>query len=154
MNPAPVYLFTIPLIAFLTRVFLLGPVSDYSRNFAIKRSEVLIAYIEEYKNKEGQYPQSIRELETTYKTKISSPFIMGILDFRYNKINDHYSISFSQWLEWGSLEEIVLYDKNNLRNNLTGEYAKYDYGFDLCRVKGAFAIHETSHDNWKYYLLD
>lgn len=153
-NPVPIYLFTIPLIAFLTRVFLVGPVSDYSRDFAIKRSEALIASIEEYKNKEGQYPESINELETRYKTKIPGPYIMGILDFRYNKINDRYSISFSQWLECGSLEEIVLYDKKNLRNNLTGQFAKYDYGFDLCRVKGAFAIHSTMYENWRIYLVD
>jgi hypothetical protein len=153
-NPVPIYLITIPLIAFLARVYLVGPVSDYSRSFAIKRSEVLIGSIEEYKNREGQYPESIRELETRYKTKIPNPFIMGILDFRYNKINDHYSISFSQWLEWGSLEEIVLYDKDNLRNNLTGGYAKYDYGFDLCRVQGAFAVRDTKYDNWQYYLVD
>ena len=79
---------------------------------------------------------------------------MGIGDFRYNKINDHYSLSFSQWLYLGSLEEIVLYDKNNLKNNLTGEFAKYDYSFDLCRVKGAFASHDTRYDNWRYYLVD
>ena len=153
-NPVPIYLFTIPLIAFFTRVFLVGPVSDYSRSFAIKRSEALIASIEEYKNKEGQYPESIQDLEARYIKKIPSPSIMGILNFRYNKINDHYSISFSQWLDGGSLEEIVLYDKNNLRSNLRGQYAKYDYGFDLCRVKGAFAIRETKYDNWQYFLVD
>ncbi len=43
---------------------------------------------------------------------------MGVFDFRYHKIDDNYSLSFSQWLEFGSLEEIVLYDKNSLRNNL------------------------------------
>jgi hypothetical protein len=79
---------------------------------------------------------------------------MEILNFRYNKINDRYSISFSQWLDLGSLEEIVLYDKNNLRNNLKGEFAKYDYRFDLCRVKGAFASYDTRHHHWRYYLVD
>ncbi len=79
---------------------------------------------------------------------------MGILDFRYHKIDDDYSLSFSQWLEFGSLEEIVLYDKNSLRNNLKGAFAKYDYAFDLCRVKGAFESHDTNDDYWRYYLVD
>ena len=38
--------------------------------------------------------------------------------------------------------------------NLTGEFAKYNYDLDLCRVKGAFAIRDTRYDNWKYYLCD
>jgi len=154
LNPVPFYLLTIPLIAFITRIYLMEPFSDYSRSVAIERGQILIAAIEEYKNKEGQYPESIQDLETRYLKKIPSPFIMGILNFQYNKINDHYSLSFSQWLELSSLEEIVLYDKNNLKNNLTGEFAKYDYSFDLCRVKGAFANHDTRHDHWRYYLVD
>lgn len=76
---------------------------------------------------------------------------MGIENFRYNNINDQYSLSFSQTPGLG-LEEIVLYDKNDLKNNLRVEYAKYDYSFDLCRVKGAFASHNTRHDHWRYYL--
>lgn len=154
LNPAPFYLLTIPLIAFVTRIYLMEPLSDYSRSIAIERSQVLIAAIEDYKNKEGQYPESMQDLETRYVKKIPSPFIMGILSFRYNKINDHYSLSFSQWLELGSLEEIVLYDKNHLRNNLTGEFAKYDYSFDLCRVKGAFARYDTRYNHWQYYWVD
>lgn len=79
---------------------------------------------------------------------------MGIVNFRYNKINEDYSLSFSQWLEWGSLEVIVLYDKNNLRDNLKGRFAEWDYSFDLCRTKGAFASYDTKFENWRYYLCD
>ena len=150
----PVYLVTIPLIAFLTFKFMMDPVSNFSRNFAIKRSEALIASIEAHKARTGQYPESIQDLYSHSMNKIPRPFIMGIDDFRYNKINDSYSLSFSQWLDVGSLEEIVLYDKNNLKNNLTGEFAKYNYSFDLCRVKGAFASHDTRYDYWRYYHVD
>jgi hypothetical protein len=154
LNPVPFYLFTIPLVALVANNFLVGPASDYSRNYAIKKCGALIESIEEYKNKEGQYPEFIQDLEARYIKKIPSPSIMGILNFRYNKINDQYSISFSQWLDFGSLEEIVLYDKSDLKNNLKGVFAKYDYGLDLCRVKGAFAIHNTMYENWQYYLCD
>ncbi|MEJ7738153.1 MAG: hypothetical protein WKF97_12060 [Chitinophagaceae bacterium] len=153
-NSIPFYLLTIPLIAFVSRVYLVAPLSDYSRDFAIQRSQRLITSIEDYKIKEGQYPESIKDLEARHLKTISSPFIMGIRPFRYNKINDHYSISFSQWLELGSLEEIVLYDKNDIRNNLEGPYAIYDYKFDLCRVQGASASHDTGYDHWRYYLVD
>ena len=153
-NQLPLYLLTVPLIAFLAFMFIMEPASDFSRSFAIKRSGALIASIEDHKKRTGQYPESIKDLYPHSTKKIPKPFIMGIGDFRYNKINDNYSISFSQWLQLGSLEEIVLYDKNNLKDNLTGKFAKYDYTLDLCKVKGAFASHDTRYDNWRYYLVD
>ena len=152
-NRVPLYLLTIPLIAFLTHMFIREPASGFSRNFAIKRSEVLITSIEDYKNRMGQYPASMEDLDSPTSKKILKPFIMGIDKFRYNKINDRYSISFSQWPDLG-LEEIVLYDKNDLKSNLTGEFAKYNYSLDLCRIKGAFANYDTRHTNWRYYHVD
>jgi hypothetical protein len=135
-------------------MYVVKPVSGLSRNFAIKRSEALIESIEEFKNKTGQYPASIDELQQNSAKKILKPFVMGISEFRYNRIHDQYSLSFSQWLDLGSLEEIVLYDKSNLKDNLNGEVAKYNYSFDLHRVKGAFASHDTKFVNWRYYHVD
>ena len=153
-NRVPLYFITIPLIAFLTLFFLVRPASSFSRNFAIKRSGELIASIEDYKNKTGKYPDSIEDLYPCSRKKMPNPSIMGIGEFRYNKINDNYSLSFSQWLDLGSLEEIVLYDKDDLKNNLAGESAKYDYKVDLWRAKGAFASHDTRYSNWRYYHVD
>jgi hypothetical protein len=151
---APYYFLTLPLTAFLTFMFLARPASGFSRSFAIKRSGALIALIEDYRNKTGGYPDAVNDLVPHTGKKIPKPFIMGIENFRYNKINDRYSISFSQWLDLGSLEEIVLYDKNNLRNNLPGEFLKYDYSFDLSRIKGAFASYEAGYGHWRYYHVD
>jgi len=150
-NPAPLYLFTIPVIAFLTNLYMVKPASEYGRALAIERAQELITAIENYKLREGKYPESISEL---YVGKVPSPKVMGILKFRYNKINEDYSLSFSQWLDWGSLEVIVLYDKNNLRNNLKGSYAEWDYSFDICRTNAAFASYDTKFENWRYYLCD
>jgi hypothetical protein len=150
-NRVPLYLITVPLLALGMRTFVVGPVSKFSRDFAIKRSEQLIASIEQYKERKGRYPESLVELGSG---SVPQPFIMGVKKFRYNKIDDQYSISFSQWLEFGSLEEIVLYDKTNLRCKFIGIYAKYDYEFDLCRIKGAFAIYDTPHTDWRYYHVD
>ena len=153
-NPTPVYLATLPVIAFLTNLFIVTPVSDYSRNASIRQAQGLINMIEDYKFREGNYPESIDILRKKYDTRIPNPKIMGVLNYRYNKINEDYSLSFSQWLEWGSLEVIVLYDKNNLRNKLKGRYAEWDYSFDLCRTNSAFASYDTKFKNWRYYLCD
>jgi len=153
-NFLPLCLVTVPLIAFCARTYLMQPMSSYSRNIAIKQADRLINVIENYKNIQGIYPKSLQELDAASVRKMKVSPVMGITDFRYNQIGDRYSISFSQWLDLGSLEEIVLYDKNNLRNNLSGEFAKYDYTFDLCRIKGAFESHDTKYTNWRYYRVD
>lgn len=151
-NMAPLYFLTLPLMAFLARSFVLGPVSGFSRNLAIERSQPLITAIEEYKMQKGVYPETLAALKK--EKNVPEPFIMGISQYRYNRINGQYSLSFSQWLDFGSLEEIVVYDKTDLANNLTGRYASYDYKFDLCRIKYSFARGETGHSNWKYYHCD
>lgn len=152
-NRLPLYLLTMPLVAFLAFMFLMKPASDFSRSYAIKRGEALIASIEDHKKKTGQFPESIEELYFPSSKKIPTPFIMGTGDFRYNKINDDYSLSFSQWLKLGSLEEIVLYDKNEIIKSRDA-LPPYNYGLDLHRAKGAFAIYNTRHNNWRYYHVD
>lgn len=150
----PFYLLTIPVIAFITRIYLIEPVSRMSREYAMERSEILINSIEEYKNSEGRYPESLADLGGSDFDKATNPFVMGIQTFRYNHINNRYSLSFSQWLHLGSTEEIVLYDKDNLRSSLSGQYAMYDYKFDLCRIKGAYEKQELGVENWQSYLID
>ena len=153
-NRVPLYFVTIPLIAFITLFFLVRPASDFSREYAIKRSQKLITSIEEFKARAGHYPESLDDMYPDSGKKIPKPSIMGIAEFRYNKINGSYSLSFSQWLHLGSLEEIVLYDKNDVKDHVTGKSARYDYNLDLWRIKGAFASHDTRHSNWRYYHVD
>lgn len=152
-NSMPLYLLTIPVTIFFTSVYIEEPVSDFSRDFAIQKSSVLITAIEDYKNTLGKYPDSIHDLEVRYFRKIPNPFVMGISEFRYNKVDDHYSISFSQWLDFGSLEEIVLYDKNSIHKVINKQTA-FDYSNDLHRVNCAFASYEAGVENWRYYLCD
>lgn len=150
-NMVPLYFLTLPVIAFFARSFVLGPVSDFSREYAIERSQPLIASIEAYRMEKGEYPETLAALG---EKNTGKPFIIGISEYRYNRIDGQYSLSFSQWLDFGSLEEIVLYDKTDLAHRLTGRYAEYDYRFDLCRIKGAFSKGETRYSNWKYYHCD
>ncbi len=152
-NRLPLYLVTVPVIAFLAFMFIMEPASGFSRSYAIKRSRELIVSIEEHKNRTGEYPGSLQDMYSHSSKKIPKPFIMGIGDFRYNKINDYYSLSFSQWRDLGSLEEIVLYDKNDIAK-MKEALPPYDYQLDLHRVKRAFATYNTRHSNWRYYHCD
>jgi len=143
------YLITIPLIALGTRMFIAKPMSNYSRNFAIERSQQLVTSIEEFKNYQGRYPENMQEL----KSDIPRPFIMGIDKFRYTKYQDQYFLTFSQWPDGGITEEIVLFGKENPEKRWIPQ-EEYNYQNDMHRVMGAFASYNTRYDHWRYYLCD
>lgn len=134
-NAAPLYLLSIPLIAFAVRWFFMGPVSDHARNYAIKQGEKLIYAIESYYDQKGEYPESIENL--AWKYHIPKPAVMGIDNFQYERNGDAYNLSFIQWQHFGATEEIVMYNKN-----------------DEHTVKGHFASHNAKKPHWKYYWLD
>jgi len=131
-NVAPLYLITIPLIAFTVRTFLVGPVSDYSRNFAIENGERLITALENYYTVHNRYPESIEELD-----HIPKPFIMGIEEFKYERRGNEYNLWFIQWQSIIATKEVVMYNKSDAHN-----------------VKGHYASFEVKHPHWKYYWLD
>ena len=132
-NRLPVYLFSIPLTAFLVAMFVTTPVSDFSRTYAIKQGQLLINAIENYYSEKGDYPESIEDLANAPK----HTSIMGAGGFRYEKIHNAYNLSFIQWLHFGATEEIVMYNKNDEHN-----------------VKGHFASYNARKPHWKYYWLD
>ena len=136
-NPAPLYLLSIPVIALLTRLVLVGPVSDYGRDFAIRQSGALIEAIEKFRAEKGDYPDSIEALQPAYLSRIPKPAVMGIQKFSYEKTGDAYNLYFEQWLHLGATHEVVMYNKNNAHN-----------------VKGHFASYDADEPHWKYYWLD
>ncbi|MBL7698025.1 MAG: hypothetical protein JNK79_07695 [Chitinophagaceae bacterium] len=146
--PVHVYLITIPIVAFCARTYIAPMMSNYSRNFAIERGQALVTSIEEFKSKEGRYPESISELK-----KVPAPFIMGIERFRYTRYKDEYLLSFSQWPDGGITEEIVMFAKEAPVKRYVPN-SEYDYTNDYHRVMGAFASYDTQHAHWRYYLCD
>lgn len=134
-NTAPLYLLSMPLIAFAVYMFLLGPVSNYGRNYAIRQGEKLINAIESYYIQRGDYPESIENLY--YHYHVPKPSVMGVDEFRYERNGNAYNLSFIQWQHVGATEEVVMYNKNDQHN-----------------VKGHFASHEAKKPHWRYYWLD
>ena len=131
-NAAPLYLLSVPLIAFTVRIFLIGPVSDYSRNYAIENGQRLISAIENYYSLNNHYPESIEELDYVPK-----PFIMGIEEFQYERRDNDYSLWFIQWQSIIATKEVVMFNKN-----------------DNHRIKGHYASFNVKQPHWKYYWLD
>lgn len=135
LNPAPFFMLTLPLVILLAHAYLVVPISAYSRAYAIKKTEPLIRALENYKTKEGHYPEAITDLQPVYLPKIPRPGIMGSEQFWYEKTADTYSLSFQQHL--GATEEWVVYNNAN----------QYHH-------KGYFASFETKVPKWRYYWFD
>ena len=134
-NATPLYLLSIPIIAFTVRWFFIGPVSDYSRNYAIEQGQRVIYAIESYYNQKGDYPESIDRL--LYHYNIPKPSVMGIDEFQYERNGNAYNLFFVQWQHVGATREVVMYNKNDEHN-----------------VKGHFASYNAKKPHWRYYWLD
>jgi len=147
----PVYLIALPLIAFTANKFLVDPLSNYSRKLAIKKSEILIHAIEAYKNREGEYPESLENLKGKYIDQIPKSSVMGVTSYRYSKLDDDFTLAFSQWKDGASLEELVIYDKSPVSKK---DYANFNYKLDRYRTLGAFASYDAGIKHWRYYLCD
>ena len=131
-HAAPLYLLSIPLISFVVRLLLIGPISDYSRNYAIENSQQLINAIEDYYVRNNHYPETIETLNYVPK-----PFIMGIEEFEYERNGDSYNVWFTQRQAIIATKEVVMYNKNDQHN-----------------IKGHYASFNTKKSHWRYYWLD
>lgn len=129
---APLYLLTIPLVAFAVRMCFIEPVSNYSRDYAIRNGQTVIRAIEDYHARNHQYPASMDELYD-----LPHPSVMGVDRFQYERNGQAYNLSFVQWQHVGATREVVMYNKNDEHN-----------------VKGHFASYTAGQPHWKYYWLD
>lgn len=131
-NVAPLYFIIIPLIALFVSTRLVFPVSNHSRNSAIKQAEKVIVALEKYRTETGNYPTSI-----DYLYDVPTPEVVGIKEFIYELNGNDYNLSFVQHQHLGATREVVSYNKN-----------------DDHKVKGHFASFNTDTPHWKYYWLD
>jgi hypothetical protein len=133
-----IILFTLPVTLLLTSIYISGHLRNFSREFAINRTESLIQSIEEYKVSKGQYPSSFIDLTPEFINEIPSPYIMGIDDFYYEKLGDTYNISFHQNVLLSFNFEVVTFDPTD-NHKTEGELTDLNY---------------TGKSHWRYYIYD
>lgn len=129
---------TLPLTLFVTSIYVSGLTRDFSRDFAINRTEDLIQSIEKFKLEKGKYPDSLTELTPDFISNIPSPFIMGIDEYYYKKQGDTYNISFQQNVIMSFNFEVVTFDPTD-NHKADGEWTD---------------MYDTGKDHWKYYVYD
>ena len=131
-------LLTLPLTLFLTSIYVSGLTRDFSRDFAIDRTDNLIQSIEKFKEQKGKYPDSLTELTPEFISVIPSPFIMGINDYYYKKQGDTYNISFQQNVILSFNFEVVTFDPTD-NHKAEGELTD---------------LYDTGKSHWRYYVYD
>lgn len=135
-NPAPLYIFFIPVISLLISKFAVEKAAALTREKAIVKTEPLIAAIEKYKIMNGEYPENIESLNGKYIQEIPKLNIMGMRAFQYEKRNSSFQLSFERLWHWNATEVLVY-------NTLGQKGIKVNYG-----------NYPTNHPNWWYYLAD
>lgn len=149
-NPTPLYLVFIPIVVFLFQFTLVGPATEFSRNYTITKSAELIDHIEEYRNVNGHYPKSLLAEWHDYE-----PSVIGIKQYYYEPNGDAYNLFFEQFTSRLGTREFVMYNKLN-------EHAMIAHDSDILRWtpeelrarRGWYAVHDASRPHWKYFWFD
>ncbi len=106
LDPVPLYLIAVPIIAALVKFSLIPTAVQFSREYAVKNSEPLISAIETYHAKHGTYPASLQAIHTDIL-----PGVIGIKQYHYEPSGSAYNLYFRQFSDELDVEEIVMYNK-------------------------------------------
>lgn len=147
----PVYLIYFPIFTLLLQLTIAKPLTQLSRNRAIKNAYRFISHIEEYHTKQGQYPVTLQAQNKDY-----FPDVVGVEKYLYSPDQNGYNLLFEQprfLLDKFGTREWVVYnplDENSVYSHtawlLPTEQSKPSQGW--------YASGETGYLHWKYFLFD
>jgi hypothetical protein len=149
---APLYLVVVPVAVALVQRALAGPVTEFSRDRAIRNSAPLIADIERYRIANGRYPRSLVSVNRDYL-----PRVIGIKEYRYEPRGDAYNVLFEQLTLSLGTTEIVMYNPRD-------EQAMTSHALDVLQLtpeqlavdqtRGHYAVRDARRPHWKYFWFD
>jgi hypothetical protein len=150
VSALPYYLVLVPLASLVVQEALIGRASEFSRGRAIRNSERLIAGIEQYRSVHGRYPLSLLSLNTDYR-----PSVIGIKRFQYEPSGEAYNLLFEQRALALDTREIVVYNPRDEQVATSHDSDLLQFtSHDLERRRGYYAVRDTPHPHWKYFLFD
>lgn len=144
----PLYLMIVPSIALFAQLILTMPLTERSRNIAIKNSERMIREIEAYHAENGHYPVSLFGVWPDY-----SPGIVGIPQYYYEQNGEAYNLTFEQprfLLDDIGTREFVMYnprDEHALTSHAAWRLTQHD-------LRGWYDVRDTGTPHWKSFLFD
>lgn len=134
----PAALAVVPVVILAAQTLLVGPISSSARNRGIANSAPLIAEIEDYRSRHGEYPVSLFSLYGDCK-----PSIIGVERYYYEPSGDAYNVIFEEpSLEFG-MRRFVVYNPRDEQRVTVHE-------LDRLRLDGA----ALDADNAGYTLVE
>jgi hypothetical protein len=140
----------VPIAVAALQFSLARPVTEWSRNRAIRNSAPLIADIEAYRRTHGRYPSSLLALWPDYQ-----PDVIGVEQYHYEPSGDAYNVIFEHPSLTFGTREVVVYNPRD-------EHVMTSHAMDLLDStgqaledrRGHYAVHPAGVPGWKYFLFD
>lgn len=148
----PVCLAVVPIAVALLQRSIAGPVAEFARDRAIRNSAPLVADIESHRSANGRYPVSTLSVHPDY-----TPGLIGVREYRYEVADDAYNLFFELPSFRLGTQEIVMYnprDRQSIASHALDMLQLTPSQLALDRTRGHYAVHETRHRHWKYFLFD
>lgn len=130
----PIFFTTLFLVPLLSIISLTNLCRDFSRTIAMNNGNKLVEQIEDFKTKNGNYPDSLSQ--SIFDIPHSG--VIGIDHYNYKKTDNNFELSFNQYVFWILNFEIVTY---NNRDEQKAEGRQRN-------------LYPTNLNHWKYEIFD
>jgi hypothetical protein len=149
----PGYLVAVPFLILMIQLLLAKPLTNHSRNSAIKNAAEYISHLEDFHAKYRYYQGSIQAMHKDYNTGIT-----GIEKYHYLQYGDSYNLSFEQprffFDVFGTREWVVYNPKDEHRVYSHTSWISLFSPGALERSQGWYTSGDTEHPHWKYFFFD
>lgn len=148
----PWYLLIVPVAVIFIQLALARPVSEFSRNRAIRNSVPMIADIERYRDANGRYPLAVVSVQKDY-----SPSVIGIREYVYERSGDAYNLLFEQATFRLGTREFVMYnprDQHAMTSHALDVLQLTPEQLALDQMRGHSEVHNAAPPHWKYFWFD
>ena len=152
VSAAPLYLVVVPVAVVAAQYLLAVPVSEFSRDRAIRHAAPLIADIEQHRIANGRYPLGLLSVNKDYE-----PSVIGIREYRYEPSGAAYNLMFEQATPHMGVREFVVYnprDEQVITSHAMDVLQLTPEQLALDRTRGHNAVHPTAHPHWKFFWFD
>ena len=148
--PAAAWLVAMPIAVLTAQVWLAPRVTAWARDRAIAHAAPLIAAIEQYHARHGEYPMSLLAVWGDYK-----PSIRGIARHLYEPAGRTYNVVFEQPSLVLGTQEFVVFNPQDQQTMTSHAQVGLEFeGPALEARRGYYAAHTLPQPHWKVFLFD
>ena len=146
----PWSLIAVPPVVVLGFLTLAQPIEAWSRSRVVRHAGSMIADIERYHVRRGEYPMALSSLHPDYPTGA-----MGVDRFRYERSGQAYNLYFEHPSTTFGVQEIVMYNPQGGQDISSHVIDLLELApEDIRRQRGHFAAEDLPQPGWRRFLFD